>query len=356
MDKPKVIILYNKLFHYRIPIWNHLAEKCDLTVAHSDPNAKVSQGFELKFKTLYLPARTFMGRVVLQKANIRKLVKDYDAVIVYGDISWLKYSTLSWFGKNKVVFHTLGVSAFYDRGYDQISKWDKVRAFFYKHATALAFYTDYPVEKYAAMGIPREKMFVAHNTVAVQPIAEPVQKNSILFIGTLYREKGIQNLLDAYKRLRGKCALPLLNIVGKGPDYDFVKQWIEANGMSDLIHLPGAVYDITEKAEYFARAYACVSPLQAGLTVQESMGYGVPFVTVKNAITGGEIFDIKNGENGVLMDDVSELDSVIEDIAKHPEKFVELGRQAQIFYNEHSKPSDMAEGLWKAVCYAINKQ
>ena len=30
--RPKVIIVYNRLFHYRIPIWNILSNYCDLTV------------------------------------------------------------------------------------------------------------------------------------------------------------------------------------------------------------------------------------------------------------------------------------------------------------------------------------
>lgn len=352
-EKPKVIILYNKLFHYRIPVWNCLAEKCDLTVAYSEGGD--AEGMDMKFKTMFLPARRLFNRIVLQKANIRGLVKNYDAVIAYGDIAWLKYSTLPWFGKNKVVYHTIGVSASYDKGYDQMSRWDKVRAFFYKRASAIAFYTDYPIKKYEAMGFPREMMFVAHNTVAVKPVQDEIKKDSILFIGTLYKQKGIQNLLDAYAKLKGKCDLPVLNIVGKGPDYDYVKQWIEENGMSEIINAPGAVYDINEKAKYFARAYACISPLQAGLTVQESMGYGVPFITIKDAITGGEIFDICNSETGVLMDDISELPSVVRDIAENPEKYEAMGRNAQKFYDECRKPSDMAEGLWRAVSYALNK-
>ena len=34
-SKKKVLILYNKLFHYRIPIFNILADKYDLTVVYS---------------------------------------------------------------------------------------------------------------------------------------------------------------------------------------------------------------------------------------------------------------------------------------------------------------------------------
>lgn len=352
MDKLKVIILYNKLFHYRIPVWNLLAEKCDLTVTYSDGDGKIPEGLKADFEIKYLPAKTLFNRFVIQKDKIRKIAKQYDVIIAYGDIAWLKYSTLPWFNSNKVVFHTIGVSASYEKGYDQHKGWDKIRNFFYKKASALAFYTDYPINKYVEMGVPREKLFVAPNTVAVSPIEGVVEKDSILVIGTLYREKGLQLLLDAYAALKDKCKLPILNIIGKGPDYDIIKQWIEDNKMQDIIFLRGAIFDINEKAKYFAKALACISPKQAGLTVLESMGYGVPFVTTKNAITGGELLNVHNGIDGVVLENESQLTAIINDIADNPDKYVAMGKEAKKYYDENRTPQHMAEGLWAAIQYA----
>ena len=90
MEKPKVIVLYNKLFHYRIPVWNLLARKCDLTVAYSDGDGKIPEGIDCNFKTMYLPVKRYFHKFVIQIARIRKLVKNYDVVIAYGDIAWLK--------------------------------------------------------------------------------------------------------------------------------------------------------------------------------------------------------------------------------------------------------------------------
>lgn len=353
MEKLKVIVLYNKLFHYRIPVWNLLAQKCDLSVAYSEGDGKIPEGIECNFKIIYLPVRRYFKRFVIQKASIRKLVKSYDAVIAYGDIAWLKYSTLPWINKTKVVFHSLGVSASYDKSFDSHHEWDWVRKLFYSQANALAFYTNVPIVKYEKMGIPREKMFEAPNTVEVHPVNDSSVKDSILFVGTLYRQKGLQSVLDSYLELRDVVNLPIFRIIGNGPDYESIHQWIKEHRMGDLIEMMGAIYDIDEKAKYFAKAYACISPKQAGLSVLESMGYGVPYISSKDAITGGELLNIHNGKDGIIMDDESQLTEVIRDIAMHRDKYLEMGRKAQEFYNEYRTPQHMADGLWNAVKYAM---
>ncbi|MFK2465247.1 glycosyltransferase family 4 protein [Bacteroides fragilis] len=352
MEKIKVIIFYNQLFHYRIPIWNILAQKCDLTVTYSE-GGEVQIPDNVEFKVKYLPPIKKASRFVIQKENIRELAKHYDVVIAYGDIAWLKYSTLPWFNKQKVIFWTLGVSASYDSGYDANSTWDKIRCFFYKQADAMAFYTTHPIEKYSKMGIPRERMFEAPNTVAVCPIDTNVKRDSILFIGTLYRQKGIQYLLDAYKVNKDNPNIVPLNIVGKGPDFDYIADWIKENGMENFIFMRGAIYDNEEKAKYFEKAIACISPLQTGLSVLESMGYGVPFITVKDAITGGELFNVHNGVDGILMDNATELNEIIGDIFVHKEKYLEYGRKAKDFYDNNRTPQHMADGLWKAIQFVL---
>lgn len=352
--KPKVIILYNQLFHYRIPVWNILAQYCDLTVTYSE-GKEITIPDNVSFKVMYLKPCNKSKRFVIQKANVRKMAKEYDVVIAYGDIAWLKFSTLPWFNKTKVIFWTLGVSASYDSGYDKKSTWDKIRAFFYRQADAMVFYTTYPIDKYEKMGIPRERMFEAPNTVAVEPVKEEFKKDSLLFIGTLYRQKGIQYLLDAYKNNRNNPNIVPLNIIGKGPDSEYIANWIKENDLEDVIKMHGAIYDNEEKAKFFTRAYACISPLQAGLSVLESMGYGVPFITIKDAITGGELFNIHDGIDGVTMDSAEELNGLVADIFDNRQKYLDYGIKAKEFYDNCRKPEDMAEGLWKAIQYVLNK-
>ena len=317
----KVLIIYNQLFHYRIPIFKILADNVDLTVAYSFGKDATES---LNFKVIKLPVYQ-LGRFVWHKDNITKICNDYDVVIAYGDIAWLKLSTLPFRKKRsyKVIFWSPGVSASYDKKFDAVTKWDTIRDFFYKKADALVFYTDYPIKKYMNRGFIKEKLFVANNTVDVYNNISAVKekKDSLLFIGTLYMQKGIQTLLENYQQayLMNPEILPL-NLVGGGNELENVKNWVTENKLNHKIFVLGPIFDVKKKSSYFEKAFACLSPMQAGLSVLESMGYGIPFITMHDSITGGERLNIKNGENGVLMNDISELKNIIIDISVNNEK------------------------------------
>ena len=346
MEKPKVLILYNKIFHYRVPIWNLLAEKCDLTISFSE--GQLPEGMQRNFKTFYIPYKKF-GPFVWHKANIRKIASHFDVVLAYGDIMWLKYMFLPWFSNIKVAYWTIGVTT--SNGYDTKPQKDFLFRFFYKRAKALVFYSDNPIAKYVNHGFKRESLFVANNTVEVLETNFPVKNNYIVFIGTLHKRKGLNLLLDTYLTLKVKCNLPKLVIVGNGPEYESTSKWINDNNMNELIEMKGNIIDPEIKANILSHALACISPKQAGLSVLECMGYGVPFVTTKDAITGGEKFNIHNNVDGIVMDNEQQLKDVVLDIAQSPEKYIQMGKKAKEYYQVNRMPIQMAEGLWQAIQY-----
>lgn len=350
--KKKVLILYNNLFHYRIPIFNILAQRYDLTVVYSFGKDTKE---DLKFKTLKLPVFKFK-RLVVHKENIFALCQKFDVVIAYGEISFLKYSTLPWHRKRrfKVIFWSIGVSTLHEKRFET-SKRNKLRDFFYKKADALVFYSDDPIPEYLERGFPKEKLFIAPNTVQVEePRDAHIQKDSILFIGTLALRKGLLSLLENYKSaLAIDKSIPVLNIVGGGEEFEKVKKWINLNEIDKKIILHGPIFDVAQKATFFRKAYACISPKQAGLSVLESMGYGVPFITCKDSITGGERLNITDGLNGVLFEESNQLHEIILDISKFPQKYIAMGQKAQEHYWHCRKPNDMANGLFDAIQYVL---
>ena len=350
--KKKLLILYNKLFHYRIPIFNLLAEEYDLTVVYSyNSNEKIIS--QCNFKTKFIPIIK-IWKFVFHKTNISKFCDNYDIVIAYGQSTWLSYSSLV-LKKNrkfKLIFWTIGAPASYTRNYGEAGcLYYAFNDFFDHKADGLIFYSNNPIEMHHKRGYPKEKMFVADNTVKVlKQNINPEIKKSILFIGTLYLEKGLNILLDSYlAAYKENIAIPELNIVGGGNEYNDIFEWIKQNNLLEKIHLLGPIYDEKTKAEIFSKSIASISPLQAGLSVLESMGYGVPYITMKNAITGGEAFNIDNHVNGLTLDDISEFKKIILDITIDKPKYIQFGLNAYDHYWKNRKPEDMAKGIRYAI-------
>src|SRR5690606_685694 len=118
------------------------------------------------FDQVIIPRKKIQHFVI--QPGIRDLAKKHDVVITKFDISWFSMITLSLFRRRfKVIHWGIGVTS--NKGFDIDHSKDFIRYFFAKKCDALIFYSDYPVEKYVANKIKREKIFVAPNTVWAPP-------------------------------------------------------------------------------------------------------------------------------------------------------------------------------------------
>ena len=239
-------------------------------------------------------------------------------------------------------------------------KLDGIRFKLMDKADSLIFYTPYPIDRYVNDGgVDRQKLFVANNTIEVtEKIDIPKRKNHFLFVGTLYKAKKIFDLLEAYKVADSKNnQIKPLILIGDGEEYNHIVEWIDKNNLNSKITLTGAIFDQNRLKGYYQNAIACLSPGQAGLTVLNSMAYGVPFVTTKNAITGGEIFNITSGVNGIIYnEDSSNLADIIIELSSDEEKTYELSTNAQNYYFSNRTMDIMVDGIKNAVNFALSKR
>lgn len=356
-DKKKVLIIYNKVWSYRIKIFELINDHFDLTVAYTDEKFKDKT---FNFKTLYLPVRKF-GPVSFHKKNLHRLAKKYDAVIGLSDIRWVSLMSLGMnpWRKYKLILWGIGVRASYTNSFDAKTKMDILRFFFTRKADALLFYSSYPIKKYVANGFSKEQLFVANNTVDA-PFSEDktFTRKQLLFIGTLYKAKGMEVLLEAYKELKddNPAILPL-KIVGGGENFENIQNWITENNLQDAIELLGPVYDKGKLEEIFRSSVACISPNQAGLSVLSSMAYGCVFITKKDAITGGEVFNITDGETGLFYDGTKEdLKKKIRFACTNKEKMETMSNNAFKHYREHRTPQQMANAIIDALEFSFKKK
>jgi len=99
---------------------------------------------------------------------------------------------------------------------------------------------------------------------------------------------------------------------------------------------------------YFEKAIASISPGQAGLSVLESFSYGVPFITSYDAITGGEIFNIRHGYNGFLIHNNIELENIMENLSRTRNSRI-YHQNAYKFYQDNRKITDMGNSILNAI-------
>lgn len=347
----KVLLLQGTIIHYRVPVYNKLAEKVDLTVVYSEGSVPEN----VAFKYQYIP--TIKKHYKIHEKNIYMMAQNYDVVICMFDFSYLYFRLLDILPhKYKLIYWGIGVSAGYNERFDGDQSIVKKTMGHMKRADAMLFYSDYPVRKFEKMGLRREKLFVANNTVAVLPHKEKI-KDTLLFIGSLYKQKKIDVLLEAYwSAYQKNNNIPNLILIGDGTERENIEKWISKYGLNEKIKLTGGIYNDEELVSYFEKAIMCISPDQAGLSVLKSMGYGVPYVTHKNAITGGEIFNIKNGVNGILMDSFDELETIILESSSDISKFMKMGHNAEKYYYENRTVEMMVDGFIQSINYVMENK
>src|SRR5690606_2848499 len=111
--------------------------------------------------------------------------------------------SLSPFRKKPIVLWGIGVRASYQNTFDSKNFWDNVRYLLARRTEATVFYSSYPVNKYQDAGVDVKKLFVANNTTEVD-VSHPIdfrKKSRFIFVGTLYPQKGLETLLEAYLML-----------------------------------------------------------------------------------------------------------------------------------------------------------
>jgi glycosyltransferase involved in cell wall biosynthesis len=160
---------------------------------------------------------------------------------------------------------------------------------------ALLAYSQRGADEYAALGFPREKIFVAYNSVAMPPSsplpARPSTFNIqpvILFVGRLQARKRLDSLLRACAEIQNIK----LVIVGDGPERETLESL--ATEIYPSAEFIGAKHG-AELKPYFDEADLFVLPGTGGLAVQEAMSYGLPVIVAQGDGTQDDLVRKENG-------------------------------------------------------------
>jgi glycogen(starch) synthase len=121
----------------------------------------------------------------------------------------------------------------------------------------------------------------------------------LLYHGRVDARKGVLDLLDAARQLRGEGERFRLLVSGIGPTFDETAETIKALGLGDCVEMTGYV-DYERVPEVYRRAAVFVSPTYAegfSNTILEAMASGLAVVSCRSV---GVVDCIRDGENGLL--------------------------------------------------------
>lgn len=93
-----VLLIQNSISNYRVPVYNIIAKKCNLTVGYSE--GKIPSGIEFQVK--YLPVKKYHG-IYVHTISLRKIAQEYDVVIGMMTYNWISNYMLAW-GRHKYKF------------------------------------------------------------------------------------------------------------------------------------------------------------------------------------------------------------------------------------------------------------
>ena len=359
MNKPRVLLIQDVLYPYRVPILERVAREVRLEVACVEKGKGLGA---TAFPVTVLKTKSFGD--IRTMPGLTAFCNGFDVVILQPHLSRPSVCALPFRRNRKFipVSWDIGIRVSYDRHYSLGGpmRWDdRIYRRIMLRCAANIFYMPEPVPVWAGRGIPAETLFVAHNTIDVpQTPYSPEGRKDFLFVGSLYAQKRVDLLMDSYREALLSCgdpdSFPNLLIVGGGSEEPVLTEKARRDGLEGKVVFCHAVFDENVLSKLFQQSLLCISPHQAGLSVLKSFAYGTPFVTRQDAITGGELYNIWDGENGILYGDDADLAPILSDAAAHPEKYLEMGRAAHRFYAEEASPEAMAEGILAAVRYAVD--
>jgi glycosyltransferase involved in cell wall biosynthesis len=154
--------------------------------------------------------------------------------------------------------------------------------------------------------------------------------------------------LKAAEDLPAECRLV---IVGDGPLRDSLVAKVQAHEFGSRIDLPGTVTCIKELQRLYANAIAGVSPGYVGLSITQSLGFGVPMIISRNEPHAPEIEAAQDGQNAVFFetDNRDALASTLVDVYRDRERWRDLRESISAQCVRDYSAERMAQGFLEAV-------
>jgi glycosyltransferase involved in cell wall biosynthesis len=370
MSRPQVAIIQQFLTHYRLPFLYRLQELC----AQGGVDLVCYYGADPSRHLLEAPPECATPVTVALFKNMTwqpvwKKTSGADLVIVEQAVKHLiNYPLMARriYSNQKLAFWGHGKN-FQARNPNSVS--ECVKAFMSRHVDWWFAYNDLSARVVRNLGFPPDRITSLQNTVDTVGLRASIDslpaaalsqikadmgidsKSVAVYTGGLYSDKRIPFMLEASNLIRSSVPDFHLIVIGKGPDEEIVRQ---ASAQHAWIHYVGPKND-ADKIPYWAISKIFLMPGLVGLAIVDSFALGVPMVTTAYPYHSPEIDYLKNGVNGIMVEDWKDpaayAKAVIDLLRDEPrrQKIIEAGKADAEIYTIENMAANFFNGLVRAI-------
>jgi glycosyltransferase involved in cell wall biosynthesis len=243
---------------------------------------------------------------------------------------------------------------------------------FTRQCDAMIVYGQVSADYFSAYGYPRDRIFIAQNTVDVRTIVAGIEgdrggaaklrsvlglKDEIVigYLGRLVSQKHVDRIIEAFVTARSAGLKARLVIAGDGPERAALEALAARSDAAAAIHFCGRVPE-AEVGAYFQVFDIFVSAYSAGLGILEAMAHAkIPLITPE---ARPETELVKDGSTGIIAKSfsVADLSDSFIRAAEQARRGNELGRAAQQAVLEHATLEKMVEAFDEGVASALKQK
>lgn len=339
----RVVIVQRRLTHYRVPFFNRLRallcqEGIELQLLIGEGTLAEKQKKDEGFLdwAITIPTRYLLdGNLCWQPFG--SYLSGANLIIVAHENKLLYNHWLLSFGRpQRIAFwgHGRNMQSHQPDNLKEIFKRWTIRKVDWWFA-----YTDITAALVAETGFSRQKITVVDNTIDTDELAQYCELVSAadchfmrkqlglgdgpvgLFLGSLYKDKRLDFLVEAAQQVRSLIPGFQLVVVGAGPNQVQIKA---AAHQHSWLHYLEALHG-RDKATALVLADVMLNPGLVGLGILDSFVSGTPMFTTNCGIHSPEISYLESGKNGVMTaNDVNSYSAAVASVLLQPKTLVEL--------------------------------
>jgi glycosyltransferase involved in cell wall biosynthesis len=358
--RPRVTVLQHRLLHYRVGLFEALRAECErrgieLRLVHGQPSPR--EMLKRDTGTVAWADRvanrwvSVLGRDLLWQPFPRAL-RDSDLVIIMQEnriLSNYRFLLARALTGARIAYWGHGRNFQSDAPSGARERWKR---FWLAKVDWWFAYTELTKRILVEQGFPADRITCLNNAIDNDRFLVDLAATSDaslaavasecglapnaplgLYCGSLYPDKRLDLLADAAERIHAAIPAFRLVVIGDGPSRPMLEARLAGCEWARCV---GAKRGL-EKAAYFRRATAILSPGAVGLHVLDAFCAGLPMFTTANARHGPEIAYLEHGRNGfVLADEAAAYADAVIAILRDPARHAAVAAAARASAREYT--------------------